>query len=130
MPAYNVQKTIGKVIQETLQYIPKVYVLDDGSRDETGRIASQAGGEVISLTENRGKGHALKVLFQRAMDAGYEAVISMDADGQHDPREIPRFIQAYQADPQAVIVGSRMHAIDKIPRARYNSMHIARKCAL
>ena len=50
----------------------------------------------------------------------------MDADGQHDPKEIPRFIEAHRADPQAVIVGSRMHAIDKIPRARYNSMHVAR----
>ena len=126
MPAYNVQGTIGTVIKETLQYIPKVFVLDDGSRDQTAQRASQAGGEVISLAENRGKGHALKVLFQRAMDEGYTAVISMDADGQHDPRELPRFIHAHRADPRAVIVGSRMHAVDKIPRARYNSMHIAR----
>lgn len=126
MPAYDVQATIGTVIKDTLQYIPKVIVVDDGSSDQTARVATQAGGEVISLKTNRGKGHALKVLFQRAMEEGYDAVISMDADGQHEPKEIPRFIKAHVANPEAVIVGSRMHSIDKIPRARYNSMHIAR----
>ncbi len=126
MPAYDVEGTIGEVVTDTLKYVNKVFVADDGSSDQTARIASHAGADVISIAENRGKGHALKVLFQRAIDEGYEAVISMDADGQHDPKEIPRFIEAHRADPQAVIVGSRMHASDKIPRARYNSMHIAR----
>jgi len=126
MPAYNVQETIGPVVRDTLKYIESVFVADDGSTDETARRAAQAGAEVISIEANRGKGNALKVLFQKAMDAGYDAVISMDADGQHDSREIPRFIAPHQTDPQAVIVGSRMHASNKIPRARYNSMHIAR----
>lgn len=126
MPAYDVEETIGAVVKDALKYVNKIFVVDDGSSDQTGRIAFQAGGDVISMAENRGKGHALKVLFQKAMDEGYDAVISMDADGQHDPKEIPRFIEAHKADPQAVIVGSRMHAIDKIPRARYNSMHVAR----
>ena len=126
MPAYDVEGTIGAVVKDTLKYVERVFVADDGSRDQTARMASEAGGEVISIEKNRGKGHALKVLFQRAIDEGYEAVISMDADGQHDPQEIPRFIEAYRADPQAVIVGSRMYARNKIPRARYNSMHVAR----
>jgi glycosyltransferase involved in cell wall biosynthesis len=126
MPAYNAAATIGSVVREALQYMPKVLVADDGSNDRTGTIAAEAGGDVIAIDHNRGKGYALKVLFQRAMDEGYDAVISMDADGQHDPREIPRFAAAHAEDPQAVIVGSRMHAKNKIPRARYNSMHVAR----
>ena len=82
--------------------MPKVLVADDGSNDRTGTIAAEAGGDVIAIDHNRGKGYALKVLFQRAMDEGYDAVISMDADGQHDPREIPRFAAAHAEDPQAV----------------------------
>lgn len=126
MPAYNAAATVGLVVREALRYVPRVLVADDGSNDRTGLIAAEAGGEVISIDENRGKGHALKVLFQRAIEEGYDAVISMDADGQHDPQEIPRFIAAHAENPGAVIVGSRMHAKNKIPRARYNSMHVAR----
>lgn len=126
IPAYNASKTIGDVVRGALKHIPKVIVADDGSSDDTGKIAFSAGAEILTIGENRGKGNALKMLFQRAAEEGYDTVISMDADGQHDSDEIPRFIAEHLRYPDSIIVGTRMHEKEKIPRARYNSMHIAR----
>ncbi len=126
IPAYNASSTIGSVITGALKHVHEVFVVDDGSSDSTATIASEAGAEVIVINRNRGKGNALKVLFQKAMEAGYDAVVSMDADGQHDPEEISLFISAHALYPDDIIVGSRMHEKEKIPRARYNSMHVAR----
>jgi len=126
IPAYNASSTIGSVITGALKHVHEVFVVDDGSSDSTATIASEAGAEVIVINRNRGKGNALKVLFQKAMEAGYDAVVSMDADGQHDPEEISLFISAHALYPDDIIVGSRMHEKEKIPMARYNSMHVAR----
>ncbi len=126
IPAFNAARTVGDVVRGALKYIPHVIVADDGSNDRTADFASQAGAEVVSIGSNKGKGNALKVLFNKASDEGYSAVISMDADGQHDPEEIPRFLAAYQKCRDCIIVGTRMHEKEKIPKARYNSMHIAR----
>jgi glycosyltransferase involved in cell wall biosynthesis len=126
IPALNAAGTIVAVIRGALKYVSRVIVADDGSTDDTAGVARASGAEVISIGLNRGKGNALKVLFERATAEGYAAVISMDADGQHDPEEIPRFLSEYRANPGCIIVGSRMRERDKIPRARYNSMHIAR----
>jgi glycosyltransferase involved in cell wall biosynthesis len=126
IPAYNAAKTISHVVRGALNYISHVIVANDGSTDETALVAFEAGADVISIDKNRGKGHALKVLFQRAADEGYDVVISMDADEQHIPEDIPLFIQAHLKNPTDIILGSRIHEKEKIPRARYNSMHIAR----
>ncbi|MBW2568311.1 MAG: glycosyltransferase family 2 protein [Deltaproteobacteria bacterium] len=126
IPAYNSPQTIGNVVKGSLQYISDVIVADDGSTDNTADIAAEAGAQVILIDKNLGKGNALKVLFQKAIDEGYDAVISVDADGQHNPADIPRFIALHHNYPESVIVGSRMHDIHKIPRGRYNSMHVAR----
>jgi glycosyltransferase involved in cell wall biosynthesis len=126
IPAYNAAETVSHVVRGALHHIPHVMVADDGSTDDTARVAAEAGAEVISIDKNRGKGHALKVLFQRAIDEGYDAVISMDADKQHNPEDIPLFMQAHLNYPADIILGSRMHEKEKIPRARHNSMHIAR----
>jgi glycosyltransferase involved in cell wall biosynthesis len=126
IPAYNAAGTISHVVRGALKYIPRVMVADDGSTDDTAMIAAEAGAEVISIDKNRGKGHALKLLFHRAVDEGYDAVISMDADKQHNPEDIPFFMKAHFKNPTDIILGSRIHEKEKIPRARYNSMHIAR----
>jgi len=126
IPAYNASGTVADIIKGALKHVTKVFVADDGSIDDTSSAASEAGAEVIRLKKNRGKGNALKVLCKRAIDDGYEAVISLDADGQHDPEDIPLFLEANSKYPDDVIVGSRIHDKDKIPRARYNSMLIAR----
>jgi len=126
IPAYNAGTTIHQVVTGALRHVFRVFVADDGSVDNTAEQASQAGAEVIKIDRNRGKGHALKLLFQKAIEAGYEAALSMDADTQHDPKDIPKFLEAHKHYPEDLIVGSRMHERDKIPRGRYNSMHIAR----
>ncbi len=126
IPAYNAAETIKNVVSKALKHLPLVLVADDCSVDETARIAAEAGAEVIAIDKNRGKGHALKKLFQRAIIHGCDAVISIDADDQHDPEEIPLFLEAHQRYPDDIILGSRMDEKEKIPRARYNSMYIAR----
>jgi glycosyltransferase involved in cell wall biosynthesis len=126
IPAYEASKTVGDVVRGALKYIPRVIVADDGSGDNTSGVASAAGADVIRIDKNRGKGNALKLLFKKAVEEGYDAVISLDADGQHAPEEIPGFLEAHALHPNDVIVGSRMQEREKIPRARFNSMHIAR----
>ena len=126
IPAYDVADAIESVVRGASRYVNTVFVVDDGSRDATADIAAAAGAVVIRSTENKGKGEALKKLFVAAAQAGFKAVISMDGDGQHDPEELPRFIAKHRQHPDSIIVGSRMSARENIPRARYNSMHIAR----
>jgi len=126
IPAYKAGNTIHQVVTGALKHVSKVIVADDGSEDNTAKAASQAGAEVIKIDRNQGKGHALKLLFQKAIEDGYDVAINMDADTQHDPDDIPKFIKAHEQYPKDLIVGSRMHEKEKIPRGRYNSMHIAR----
>jgi glycosyltransferase involved in cell wall biosynthesis len=126
IPAYNASRTISDVVTGAFKHVSHVIVADDGSTDGTAEAARQAGADVVTIGRNRGKGHALKKLFQKSIDDGFAAVITIDADGQHDPAEIPSFIEAHILHPDDIIVGSRMHQQEKIPRARYNSMHIAR----
>lgn len=126
IPAYNASRTIKNVVIGALKHVPVVIVADDGSNDNTAIVASEAGAEVIVIGENKGKGNALKVLFRKAIEDGYHAVITIDADEQHDPEEIPLFLNAYNLFPKDIIIGSRLHVKEKIPRARYNAMHIAR----
>jgi glycosyltransferase involved in cell wall biosynthesis len=126
IPAYNASKTINDVVTGALKHVSHVIVADDGSTDDTAETARRAGADVVTISRNRGKGHVLKILFQKSIEYGFDAVITIDADGQHDPEEIPSFIDAHNLHPRNIIVGSRMHEQEKIPRARYNSMHIAR----
>ena len=126
IPAYNVTDTIGDVVKGAFRHVQTVIVADDGSGDGTGERALSAGAKVIFINRNRGKGNALKVLFKEAAKQGFMTVISMDGDGQHNPDEIPRLISAYKENPGSIVVGSRMHSRENIPRARYNAMHVAR----
>jgi len=126
IPAYNAADTIQQVVKGTLKHLSHVIVADDGSTDDTSRLAADAGAEIISIEKNMGKGNALKHLFHQADKKGFDAIISIDADNQHDPDEIPLFLEAHREFPDDIILGSRMHEKDKIPRARYNSMHVAR----
>ena len=126
IPAYNVADSIGSVVKGAYQHVRMVMVVDDGSGDGTGKNALSAGAKVLFIDKNRGKGNALKVLFKEAAKQGFAAVISMDGDGQHNPDEIPRLIHAHKENSGNIIVGSRMHSRENIPRARFNAMHVAR----
>jgi len=126
MAAYNAQETIAEVIRGVRRHLGTVIVADDGCTDGTGELARQAGADVMRLGRNRGKGHALRVLFAEARERGFSAVLAIDADGQHDADDIPSLLQAHREHPEAIITGSRMGNPDRIPRHRRNSMFVAR----
>ncbi|HQU13144.1 MAG TPA: glycosyltransferase family 2 protein [Thermodesulfobacteriota bacterium] len=126
IPAFNAEETVGAVVKGALAFLETVIVCDDGSTDDTARVAREAGAHVIRLPENHGKGHCLRLLFAEARKRGFDVVIALDSDGQHDPADIPRFLDAHRTDPGAVIVGSRMADEEGIPVHRKNSMLIAR----
>jgi glycosyltransferase involved in cell wall biosynthesis len=106
IPAYNEAGKIGQVVTSTLLHLP-VLVIDDGSIDKSGNVAESKGAKVIYQIRNQGKGVALQKGFEYAIEAGCEAVVTLDADGQHDPEEIPKFIHAYQQNRTDLIIGER-----------------------
>ena len=89
IPALNEENTIADVINKASKFFP-VIVVDDGSDDDTSLIATQHGATVVKLKENMGVDFALFSGFQKAIELGYLAVTTIDADGQHDPELIPR----------------------------------------
>jgi glycosyltransferase involved in cell wall biosynthesis len=91
IPAYNEAKTVGAVVRNAKKY-GKVVVVDDCSRDRTGEVARKAGATVIRHPVNRGLGAALRTGFGKAMKMKADVVVTIDADGQHRPEEIPQFI--------------------------------------
>ena len=106
IPAYNESEHIAEVVRDTRTHLP-VLVVDDGSTDNTAARAEEAGASVLRQTPNQGKGAALRSGFRWALEGGYEAVVTLDADGQHDPTEIPKFLDAYTAYHADLIIGAR-----------------------
>jgi len=106
IPAYNEGDRIAPVVRAAKAYL-QVLVVDDGSTDQTAQFALQAGAEVLKQEPNQGKGTALLAGFAAALERGYQAVITLDADGQHDPAEIPDFLAAYQERQADLIIGKR-----------------------
>ncbi len=106
IPAYQAEAWIGEVVRQTLEFVPLVLVVDDGSRDATAERAREAGAEVLSLPSNIGKGNALRMAFESLFRRGYSWVVTLDADGQHQPGEIPRLLAAAEAGADLVL-GSR-----------------------
>lgn len=106
IPAYNESLHIQAVVQSVRAHLP-VLVVDDGSKDATVDLAEAAGAEVLRQIPNQGKGTALRAGFRKALELGYEAVITLDADGQHDPAEIPLFLSAYEQEKFPLIIGQR-----------------------
>ena len=100
IPGYEEGPRIGAVVERARRHLP-VLVVDDGSTDDTAAQAEAAGAVVLPQHPNQGKGAALRMGFRRALDEGYDAVLTLDADGQHDPDEIPRFIAAFAAGAEA-----------------------------
>lgn len=106
IPAYNEARYIAAVVAGARKYLPAV-VIDDGSTDGTGAIAADAGAQLVAHATNQGKGRALNTGFDYAARLGVDAAITLDADGQHDPDEIPRFIEAFLAGCGDLIIGQR-----------------------
>jgi glycosyltransferase involved in cell wall biosynthesis len=106
IPAHNEAPRIGPVIEGAARHLP-VLVVDDGSVDDTAAVAEAAGAQVIRQPENLGKGEALRAGFRRALADGAEAVVTLDADGQHDPAEIPALLAARERTGARLVIGAR-----------------------
>jgi glycosyltransferase involved in cell wall biosynthesis len=110
VPAYNEEATLGRVIAALREEAPEfeILVIDDGSTDGTRQVAEASGARVLRHPFNLGIGGAVQSGFQFAMEHGYDYMVQADADGQHDPAEIPKLVGEMQADPDMdVICGSR-----------------------
>lgn len=105
LPALNEQDSVGRVVREVRLALPGagVLVVDDGSTDATAERATEAGAEVLRLPFNLGVGGAMRAAYRYARDCGYSFVVQVDADGQHDPREIEHLV-AVRAN---VVIGAR-----------------------
>lgn len=119
IPAYNEEKHIGDVVRRTRQKLDDVLVVDDGSTDKTADRARDAGAEAIVHEINRGKGETIKTGLRHWLDRQFDFVIILDADGQHRPEEIERFVTAgLSADEPKLILGTRMNDVSSMPLIR------------
>ena len=107
IPAFNEETTIAEVLKRTRPFVDEIIVVNDGSKDRTREISLEYGVLVASHVINRGLGAAIGTGFEAAKKQGADLVITLDADGQHDPAEIPLFEKAVKEGAEAVI-GSRM----------------------
>jgi glycosyltransferase involved in cell wall biosynthesis len=121
IPAHNEAPRITPVITQTLKHLP-ILVIDDGSSDGTQAAAVAAGAQVLRQEPNQGKGQALKAGFRRALELGCSAIVMLDADGQHDPAELPAFLQAWQARGTDLIIGARDYHQMPFPRNFSNTI--------
>jgi len=119
IPAWNEGGRLGPVVEATRQHLP-VLVVDDGSQDDTVAVAKGAGATVVSHSRNQGKGVALTTGFAWALEQGYGGVLTLDADGQHDPDDIPKFLIAQQTGRWDLIIGRRRFDQMPFPRGYTN----------
>lgn len=124
IPAYREEATVAEVVNEARKYLPDVIVVDDASDDATAKHAQRAGAIVLRRSVNAGKGAALIEGFQYVLEQGFDAVISLDADGFHDPNQIPKFLETYHRTHIPVLIGSRMAKPRCVPLVRRWSIRV------
>jgi glycosyltransferase involved in cell wall biosynthesis len=109
IPAFNEEGAIGHVVRDVRRHAPDipVLVIDDCSTDATVNVARQAGAEVLTLPHHLGLGGAVQAGYKLAFELGYEYVIRVDGDGQHDARDIPRILDVLQQTQCEMVIGSR-----------------------
>lgn len=125
IPAYQAAPSVGDVVRGTLEYLPEVLVLDDGSTDGTAEAARRAGARVVSFPANRGKGAALNAAFSDLFGKGFDGVITLDADGQHLPSEIPKLLAVLGEGD--LILGVRDHLFGEMSAVRRASNRLSSK---
>ncbi len=109
VPAFNEASNIQAVIEELgkLQDPPDVIVIDDGSLDQTAELARSAGACVVRLPFNSGIGAAVQTGLRLALDRGYESIVRIDGDAQHDARDVPRLLERLKDEQADFVLGSR-----------------------
>lgn len=123
VPGYNEERGIAAVVAGVLPHLP-ILVVDDGSKDATAERAAASGARVHRQIPNQGKGAALRSGFRLALEEAYDAVLTLDADGQHAPEEIPRFVECYARTGAELVIGAR--DFSRMPLVRRISNHFAR----
>lgn len=118
IPAFNEEKALGGVILRLKNYVDQVIVVDDGSRDKTPQIAMESGATVYRHLTNLGVGGALRTGFKAALVNGADIIVTLDADGQHDPEEIPQLIKPILEGEADAVIGSRFLVSQKMPLLR------------
>ena len=119
IPAYNEAATIRGVAARALAQMPRVIVVDDGSSDDTAAALEGLPVTLIRNPRNLGKAASLWRGMAVALAENASAVVTLDGDGQHRPEDIPRLLEMHRADPQALVVGARLHEGGSIPADRY-----------
>jgi glycosyltransferase involved in cell wall biosynthesis len=126
VPAWNEEASVGGVVRQLRQVLPDadVLVVDDGSADRTGVVATEAGATVVTLPYNLGVGAALRTGFRYAQRQGYSAVVQVDADGQHEPAEVPRLLDGLAGAD--LVIGARRFGADgyRVGRVRRWAMRV------
>ena len=108
VPTYNNAQTLGALLNEIKHYTDQIIVVNDGSTDGTSKILSESGiKHVINYKDNVGKGWALRCGFKKALELGYQYVITIDSDGQHFPEDLPKFLDFLERNSECMIIGKR-----------------------
>jgi len=118
IPTYNEAGEISNLVASIRQQNLEIIVIDDGSTDNTVNIAEKSGATILKNSKNKGKGATLIKGFQYALTNGFDAIITMDGDGQHLPTDIPYFIRLAQYSDSGIFIGNRMVKPRNMPLTR------------
>jgi glycosyltransferase involved in cell wall biosynthesis len=125
IPAYEEAGTIGGIVRRAIPHVEEVYVVDDGSSDETSDRAAEEGATVIRMAENGGKAASLITGFRRAIADGAEGIVTLDGDGQHCPEDIPRLVDQWRLDRNLIVIAARTLNLEAFPSARLKANRFA-----
>ncbi|MBI4338192.1 MAG: glycosyltransferase family 2 protein [Chloroflexi bacterium] len=119
IPCYNEARYIGEVVKRAKGYVEQVFVIDDGSKDDTARVAQEAGATVIRHETNYGPGRAARTCLEAGLKHGADILVTLDGDSQHNPDEIPAVVQPIRGGRADLVVGNRLgDAQANMPRYR------------
>jgi glycosyltransferase involved in cell wall biosynthesis len=118
VPCLNEAAAIGPLVRAVRRHLPAVIVVDDGSTDDTARLAAAGGADVLRHDRPQGKGASLQTGWRRAHERGFAWALCLDGDGQHAPEDIPAFFACAERTGAALVVGNRLNAPADMPWLR------------